>query len=177
MVGVMPDPRSAPPPVSDGSSAGDEPEAVRESSPTVLELYKLAVEMADRVSARRGQANVFFLSIQTAFVSVIGVALPNLRHDPLWGAPVIALAGVAISMTWWLQLRSYRDLNRAKFAVINAIEAQLPVQVFTDEWEHLTRTPAISRRVRYAELGFSERMLPWIFVLLHGLLCLGRLLA
>ncbi|MGW7021248.1 RipA family octameric membrane protein [Streptomyces decoyicus] len=68
-------------------------------------------------------------------------------------------------------------MNRAKFAVINAIEAQLPVRVFTDEWEHLTRAPAIPRRVRYAELGFSERMLPWIFVLLRGLLCLGRLLA
>ncbi|MFD0163264.1 hypothetical protein ACFVJH_03790 [Streptomyces decoyicus] len=173
----MPDPRSAPPPLSHGSSAGDESEAVREPSPTVLELYKLAVEMADRVSARRGQANVFFLSIQTAFVSVIGVALPTLRRDPLWVAPVIALAGVAISMTWWLQLRSYRDLNRAKFVVINAIEAQLPAQVFTEEWAQLTRAPAIPRRVRYAELGFSERMIPWIFVLLHGLLCLGRLLA
>ncbi|MFJ5800993.1 RipA family octameric membrane protein [Streptomyces decoyicus] len=172
----MPDPRSAPPPLPDGPSAGDESEADREP-PAVLELYKLAVEMADRVSARRGQANVFFLSIQTAFVSVIGVALPNLRHDPLWVAPVIALAGVAISMTWWLQLRSYRDLNRAKFVVIHAIETQLPVRVFTDEWAHLTRAPAIPRRVRYAELGFSERMIPWIFVLLHGLLCLGRLLA
>ncbi|MBL1101081.1 RipA family octameric membrane protein [Streptomyces coffeae] len=173
----MPDPRSAPPSISDKSSAGDAPEAVREPSLSVLELYKLAVEMADRVSARRGQANAFFLTVQTAFISVISIDLPNLRQEPLWVAPVIALAGAVISMTWWLQLRSYRDLNRAKFAVINAIETQLPVQVFTDEWGHLTRTPAISRRVRYAELGFSERMIPWVFVLLHGLLCLGRLLA
>ncbi|MEE4419010.1 MULTISPECIES: hypothetical protein [Streptomyces] len=173
----MPDPRSAPPSLPEASSAGDTPEVVREPSLSVLELYKLAVEMADRVSARRGQANAFFLTIQTAFVSVVGVALPNLRAEPVWVAPVIALAGVAISMTWWLQLRSYRDLNRAKFAVINAIETQLPVQVFTDEWRQLTRTPEIPRRVRYAELGFSERMIPWIFVLLHCLLCLGRLLA
>ncbi|MET9166756.1 hypothetical protein ABZW51_19650, partial [Streptomyces cellulosae] len=37
------------------SQAAGEP-AVRQD---VLELYKLAVEMADRVSARRGSANAF----------------------------------------------------------------------------------------------------------------------
>jgi hypothetical protein len=130
MVDVMPDPRSAPTP----ASVEDVPVTVREPSLAVLELYKLAVEMADRVSARRGLANAFFLSLQTAFVGAIGISLVDLRQEPLWTAPVIALAGVAISMTWWLQLRSFRDLNRAKFEVINAIETQLPVKVFTDEW-------------------------------------------
>ncbi|WP_405907871.1 hypothetical protein OG742_23890 [Streptomyces sp. NBC_00828] len=172
----MPEPRNAPSGTPVTSSVGDGSEAAREPSKSVLELYKLAVEMADRISARRGQANVFFLSIQTAFVSVIGVSLSNLRQEPWWAAPVLALAGVAISMTWWMQLRSYRELNRAKFAVINAIEMQFPVKVFTDEWGHLTRTREISRRARYAELGFGERVIPWIFVLVHALLCLGRLL-
>ena len=32
-----------------------------------FELYKLAVEMADRVSARRSLANSFFLTINTAW--------------------------------------------------------------------------------------------------------------
>ncbi|MEV5510619.1 RipA family octameric membrane protein [Streptomyces orinoci] len=174
----MPDPRSAPPSPPLPPSPPPPPTSADEApvSSTVLELYKLAVEMADRVSARRGLANAFFLSIQTAFVGTIGINLLNLRQQPLWTAPVIALAGVAISMTWWLQLRSYRDLNRAKFEVINSIETRLPVKVFTDEWGHLTRRPMASWRSRYAELGFSERMIPWVFAFLHGLLCLGRLL-
>lgn len=173
MVVVMPEPRSALPPASDR----DIPDAAQEPSPTVLELYKLAVRMADQISARRGLANVFFLSIQTAFIGAIGISLVNLRQEPLWTAPVITLAGVAISMTWWLQLRSYRDLNRAKFQVINEIETKLPVRIFTDEWEQLTRGPAASWRTRYTELGFSERTIPWVFAFLHGLLLLGRLLA
>jgi hypothetical protein len=92
-------------------------------------------------------------------------------------APVVALAGVTISTTWWLQLRSYRDLNHAKFEVINAMEARLPVRVFSDEWRHLTTAKSASWRTRYAELGVSERMIPGVFALLHLLLCLGRLLA
>ena len=34
-----------------------------EPPPQLLELYKLAVEMADRTSARRGLANSFFLTL------------------------------------------------------------------------------------------------------------------
>jgi hypothetical protein len=179
MVVVMPEPPSAmvPAPADEVTEDVADTAAVPEPSPSVLELYKLAVEMADRVSARRGLANAFFLSVQTAFVGAIGVALADLRREPLWTAPIIALAGVAISTTWWLQLRSYRDLNRAKFEVINAMETWLPVKVFTDEWRLLRRAPAAPSRARYVELGFSERMIPWVFALLHGLLCLGRLLA
>ncbi len=35
-----------------------------------LELYKLAVEMADRVSARRATANAFFLTVNTALLAL-----------------------------------------------------------------------------------------------------------
>ncbi|MFC7511941.1 hypothetical protein ACFQV4_22940 [Streptomyces thermocarboxydus] len=41
---------------------------------------------------------------------------------------------MTLSLAWWLQLRSYRHLNAAKFLVINDIEDQLPVRIFTDEW-------------------------------------------
>ncbi|MCC9308501.1 hypothetical protein LN042_15630 [Kitasatospora sp. RB6PN24] len=169
---MIPDPRSTVSPASTETASGAAPEPPQ----SVLELYKLAVQMADRVSARRGLANAFFLSIQTAFIGAIGISLTTLKDEPLWTAPVVALAGVSICITWWLQLRSYRDLNRAKFQVINALEEQLPVKVFSEEWAHLTAERSTSWRVRYAELGFSERMIPWVFALLHLLLCLGKLL-
>ncbi|MEV5988097.1 hypothetical protein AB0L85_24275 [Streptomyces sp. NPDC052051] len=104
---MMPEPRNAPvpAPAADGTegSAKDvegSADAVPELSPSVLELYTLAVEMADRVSARRGLANAFFLSVQTAFVGAIGISLADAEQRPLWTAPVIALAGIAISTTW-----------------------------------------------------------------------------
>jgi hypothetical protein len=145
-----------------------------DSDPRVLELYKTAVEMADRVSARRSTANAFFLTAQTALVAVIGATTPNLLKAPWWTALAVTIAGVVLSVSWWLQLRSYRDLNRAKFAVINSIEKQLPVKIFSDEWDILTKVPVNSWRTRYAELGTVERVIPGVFALLYILLFLGR---
>ncbi|MEU7693587.1 RipA family octameric membrane protein [Microbispora hainanensis] len=143
-------------------------------SPAVLDLYKMAVEMADRLSSRRGTANAFFLTVQTTFVAVLGVATPNLAKSP-WGIGLtVSLAGVALSATWWMQLRSYRDLNQAKFKVINKIEEQLPFKVFSDEWEYLKKDPIRTWRSRYAELGASERAIPWVFAILHALMFIGR---
>jgi hypothetical protein len=141
----------------------------------VLELYKLAVEMADRVSARRGTANAFFLTVQTTFVALVGLGLPKLSNAPWWAPTSLFLAGLTLSAAWWLQLRSYRDLNTAKFTGINKIEERLPVKIFADEWEQLRRDPVHGWRTRYAELGTSERVIPVVFVGAHLLIFLGTL--
>ncbi|MGA5272954.1 RipA family octameric membrane protein [Streptomyces cellulosae] len=143
--------------------------------PEVLELYKLAVEMADRVSARRGTANAFFLSVQTALVTLISFGIPKLSESPWWVSWAVALAGITLSAAWWMQLRSYRDLNTAKFQVINKLEEHLPARIFADEWEALKRDPISGWRKRYAELGTSERIVPLVFVGAHLILFVGTL--
>jgi hypothetical protein len=137
------------------------------ADPRVLDLYKLAVEMADRVSARRGTANAFFLTVQTAFIAVLSVAVPQSANTPTWQRGVASAAGIVLSACWWLQLRSYRDLNRAKFSVINEIEKQLPVGIFSGEWVVLKQDPVPAWRKRYAELGTVERIVPWVFAVLY----------
>ncbi|MGW5862081.1 RipA family octameric membrane protein [Streptomyces sp. NPDC055239] len=146
-------------------------------SPEVLELYKLAVEMADRISARRGAANAFFLSVQSALVTLVGFGTPKLAESPWWVSLAVALAGTTLSATWWMQLRSYRDLNTAKFQVINKLEEHLPVRVFADEWDALKRDPIAGWRKRYAELGTSERVVPLVFTVAHLILFVGTLAA
>jgi len=126
--------------------------------PGLLEQYELAVEMADRVSARRATANGFFLTVQTTLVALLSV--PGIQRD--W----IAAAGVIFAATWWLLLRSYRDLNAAKWKSIQSLESQLPAQPFTDEWKTLKEDPVKGWRQRYAELGFVERLVPAVFAVL-----------
>ncbi|MFJ6382362.1 hypothetical protein ACIQI7_20455 [Kitasatospora sp. NPDC092039] len=142
----------------------------------LLELYKLAVEMADRVSARRGSANTFFLSVQTALVTLIGFGIPKLSESPWWVATAVALAGITLSGAWWMQLRSYRDLNGAKFRVINSLEDKLSARIYTDEWDVLRNAAASGRRHRqYTELGTTERLVPMIFAVAHLILLTGTL--
>ncbi|WP_328493950.1 hypothetical protein OHS59_15305 [Streptomyces sp. NBC_00414] len=140
-----------------------------------LELYKLTVEMADRISARRGSANSFFLSVQTALVTLIGFGIPELSESPWWVSCAVAMAGITLAVAWWMQLRSYRDLNSAKFAVINRLEEGLSVRIFTDEWEALKSERFFRGRSRYAELGAAERFVPLVFAGIHLILFGGAL--
>jgi hypothetical protein len=127
----------------------------------------MSVEMADRVSARRGQSNQYYLTLQSALLGVPAVlSFGGAEFDPLRGM-LLALVGAITSVTWWLQLRSYRDLNRAKFDVINRIEREhLPLQPFNDEWMSLKQDTLPTWRARYAELGTVERFMPVAFFVL-----------
>jgi hypothetical protein len=126
-----------------------------------LELYKLAVEMADRVSARRATANAFFLTVNTALLAFASSG----SRDLLW---LVTLAGVALSGTWALLLKSYRDLNAAKFGVITQMESKLEAKIFDDEWKRLKEKRTESWRGRYAEFGTVERLVPIIFAALYA---------
>jgi hypothetical protein len=134
-----------------------------------LDLYKLAVEMADRVSARRATANAFFLTVNTALLAFVSSGLDDMH----W---LVALAGIALSGTWWVLLKSYRDLNAAKFDVITDMEKNLEAQIFDDEWKRLKEKRQEGWRGRYAEFGAVERFVPLIFAALYAAVFVGTVL-
>lgn len=133
-----------------------------------LELYKLAVEMADRISARRGLANTFFLTVNTGLAALLGGTA--LR----W---YVAAAGIVFALAWWWLLQSYRRLSSAKFRVITALEPDLPIQLFSEEWRYLESTKAPWRlwpardlwawMNSYHELGTVERVVPLAFAAIY----------
>lgn len=147
---------------------------------SVLEIYQLAVEMADRISARRALANAFFLTVNTTLVAVIGLRITGLGSVVL--SVSVCVAGVAVAACWWLLLEDYRRLNEAKFAVINRIEAEhLPIKIFTDEWAVLDKAKSSGGRAARAgvwlsQLGGVERIVPMVFGLLYVVLLVGRLI-
>jgi hypothetical protein len=135
---------------------------------TELELYKLAVEMADRISARRAVANTFFLTVNTGLATLLG------GQDLRW---YVAAAGIVFAFAWWWLLQSYRKLNSAKFEVINLLEEKLPIHLFSDEWV-LLQTKKRPGRIwppqaliawinSYHELGTAERIVPLAFAAIY----------
>ncbi|WP_245791148.1 RipA family octameric membrane protein [Actinacidiphila rubida] len=130
----------------------------------VLEQYKLYVEMTDRVSARRATMNAFFLSLN----STVGTAVAF-----VWGLqkssvgllvfPLLVL--LVMSGTWFCLLRSYRQLNSAKFAVIGALEERLPTSPYwRGEWKALGEG---ADRGRYWPMSQLEQCVPLVFAALY----------
>ena len=147
----------------------------------LFDMYKLMVEMADRISARRATANSFFFTLHSGLAAIVGL-LNSARQSEQSGAPetvdrfglsFVAIIGLVLAAAWWLQLRSYRDLNAAKFKVINDLEHRLQARPFADEWEHLKSASRNKKWLsRYLELGFAERKVPMVFAALYVVLAL-----
>lgn len=128
-----------------------------------VEIYKMLVEMADRVSQRRQTANSFYLSINTA---IIGSSAYLSAFHPGWlGVCLMALAGFCVSLLWIRNIQSYKELNEGKFHVIVELEKKLPVMAFKDEWDFLHHG---SRARRYKPFHSVEILVPWIFVVVHS---------
>ena len=133
---------------------------------TYVELYKTAVEMADRTSARRAGANTFFVTLNTGVTAVVGIVSAARKPPPhgtlpafdAFGLVFTALAGVILAAVWWALLRYYRRLSRAKWHVINRLETRLPTSPFTDEWKLLH--PADALHAPDLQLGDEARLKP-----------------
>jgi hypothetical protein len=132
-----------------------------------LALFELYLATAEKVSDRRAQANAWMLSVNSAIVALYGY----LQADKmavgaaqkavwLWAIPA---AGAIVCLAWVALLTSYRKLNRAKFAVLTEIEADLPVALFTRERETY-------RRDRRRSLSNVERLIPGCFALLYAVM-------
>ena len=122
-----------------------------------LALFELYLATAEKVSDRRAQANTWMLSVNSAIVALYGY----LRADKmalgaaqkavwLWAIPA---AGAIVCLAWAALLTSYRDLNRAKLAVLMQIEADLPVALFTRERETYRREASVAVEHRAPDPG------------------------
>ena len=153
---------------------------IHQNNSTILELYKLAVEMADRTSSRRVKASAFFASVNTTLVTIIGLGGQSANSAFLFIA--ICTAGITVSVCWWVLLTNYRHLNEAKFKVINDIESEwLPIKPYSDEWEHLGHSDKTPNRMQktsrvFRQLGTIECVVPWIFCLIYIALLFERIL-
>lgn len=129
-------------------------------SEILLEQYKLYVEMADRISARRGQTNNFYISILSGILALLSITLDNQLLVP-YQTPVIfsiSLLGISLNILWNINIRSYRQLNSGKFEVIHEMEKQLPFACFDREWELLGRGKVGKK---YLQLTVIEKYVPF----------------
>ena len=95
----------------------------------------------------------FFLSINTAIFAVFGLS-ENAFTEWSWG---LSFAGIVLCYSWLRLIRSYKDLNIAKFKVVHEMEKELPFAPFYAESEAVLYTP-------FTEV---EMKVPWIFATIY----------
>jgi hypothetical protein len=133
----------------------------------LLEQYKLYVEMADRISSRRGLANTFFLTLNSAILTLVGVFWKG-RPEGLsaWFFLPMLTVALGLCLAWFWLVRSYRQLSSGKFAVIGALERRLPASPWWNgEWKALRG--AQQDKSTYWALTHLEIWVPLLFALAY----------
>lgn len=129
----------------------------------LLDIYRLHAELADRVSQRREGANRLYVSLLLALVLFLA-ALLRFGPGDLSGDVVFAIVGTigsALSVSWLLVIRSYRQLNTGKLNALHEIEEHLVYPFFKREWELLGKG---KEQAKYWRLTQAEAVLPWTFL-------------
>jgi hypothetical protein len=133
----------------------------------VFRHYKLMVQTSESLISRRQGTNTFFITLNGALLTAIGLFVRN-GYDPRSHGLVIAIlcvTGIVISWAWRTLLISFGQLNKGKFAVILRLEKVLGTATFDAEWEALDRG---EDKRTYRSFTKSESRIPIAFSIIYA---------
>lgn len=142
----------------------------------LIEQYKIYAEMADNVSARRSQANTFYITVLSGLLAVLAFAADKIPGEAQFTAFLaVGLLGIVLCVVWYINLEAYRQLNSAKYKVIQEMEEKLPFPSYTQEWAIVNMKDG-TNQPRYTRLTWVEKIvpilmaMPYLFLTLYALL-------
>lgn len=131
----------------------------------LFEQYKLYVEGVEKTSDRRQHANNYFITINTALISLIGLSFQiKIFENLAWIKSILALVGIIICVIFWYLIRAYKQLNTGKFEVIHEIEQHLPLALYKYEWKVLGEG---KDNKKYYPFSHIELIIPWVFGIIY----------
>ena len=120
----------------------------------ILEQWKTCVEMANANTEKRNTANNVFITINSAILAVVTFSLD-------YKSILLSIIGVVICILWMKTIKSYTQLSRVKYDIINEMEKYLPMQPHIYEWQKLQKD-------KYVGLTKIEKLLPIVFIILFS---------
>lgn len=130
-------------------------------SADLLEQYKLYVQSAENVSARRVASSRYLLTLNAAFIALYG--LQSASFGQSYWTLLIPVVGIPVSVLWYRIIKSHANLNRVKFDVIHRFERYLPAAMYRYEW-YLAEE---GKGKTYRTVTTLERWIPILFLVLH----------
>ena len=101
----------------------------------LLDQYKLFQKTSEDLVARRQTVNSFYISVNGAMVTLVGVVMGIVEMPAkIYVLVFMCIVGIILDMSWISILESYGMLNSAKMKVIRLLEEQLPLLLYDSEW-------------------------------------------
>lgn len=129
-----------------------------------LEQYRIYLHVFNSTNERRQKSNEFFLGLNAAIIGILGYvetkSIPNANVIFM----LVPFVGISIGYCWYKIIKSYSQLDRAKFKVIHAVEQKLPIALFETEWNLLGKG---KDKKKYRPLSDTEKIIPITFILLY----------
>ena len=136
----------------------------------LLEQYKMYVQSAENVSARRVASSRYLLTLNIALVTLYGIQSEG-SVQSYW-ATLVPILGIPVSVLWYQIIKSHSDLNAVKFQIIHQLEEHLPVALYAYEWQ----LAGEGRGPSYSAVTRIEQWIPIAFVVLHIILLISLFL-
>lgn len=149
-----------------------------DESERLLEIYKIHVELSDKVSERRGQTNMFYITLLSGIIALLSISNEKDGTQEIfpqnWIFFIVGITGFLLCVLWYFNIRSYRQLNSGKFKALHELESRLDYPFFAREWELLGRGE-ISKK--YYQLSKVEQLapiilfIPYLILIIISILC------
>lgn len=144
----------------------------------LLEQYKIFSDSAEALVTRRQNMNSFYISANTALVTIGATVFALCDEKDLISKLVIVMVlsvpGIMINISWRKTLQSYFINNRGKMKVLSMLEKRLPASLYDAEWKAMKNKFSSEKYVSFTD---SEKKLPLIFVWLYIVADIAALIA
>ena len=146
----------------------------------LLEQYKIFQETAENLMTRRQNVNSFYISANTALITIGGTIFAIGSEGGLWSKLMVIIAlsvpGIMLNISWGRMLQSYFINNQGKMKVLSLIENKLAACLYNAEWKAMKNKFSKKKYVSFTD---NEKTLPWVFgvfFVITDLICLSVLL-
>ena len=103
----------------------------------LFEQYKLYQQTTEGLEKRKQNANNFYLTLNEVLLAFCGAIFgwANASEVKIFLILcVVAASGIIFNLSWCNQIERLKIINSAKLRLINAVERQLPLRLYDEEY-------------------------------------------
>lgn len=136
-----------------------------------FEQYKIYLNWMEKISDKRENANRYFITLNSGIFVIIWFIIENISKEKYLFIALVwtCIFGLIISIIFYFLINSYKQLNTAKFKIIHEIENDLPIKLFSREWDILGKWKDYKK---YYPFSHIEKLIPFVFWVIYLLIIL-----